>query len=216
LRRAFGAARVLVACTGVVALLGDINYSIGTSPFATLNFFSYFTVQSMILAVVVLVLAAANALRAAEDPLWLDTVRLLSTTYVIVSGIVFAGILAEGALRGIPVWAPWSSMLLHFWIPGFALLDWLIAPGRDVPWSTIRWVLVFPVIWVIFTMIRGANVYWYPYFFLDPALVDMPFPFALYLVVIVLIFTGTMALLIGISRLPGLEHLRRRWSRRGR
>jgi hypothetical protein len=213
-RRAFGIARILVAVTGVVALIGDINYTIGTGGFAIVNFFSYFTVQSMILAVVVLGLAAANALRATDDPLWLDTARLISTTYVLVSGIVFGFILIAGAKRGIPVWAPWSSLLLHFWIPAFALLDWLIAPGRNVPWRTIRWVLVFPVAWVIYTMIRGASVYWYPYFFLDPAVVEIPLPFGFYLLAIVVIFTGTMALLIGISRLPTLEHLRRRWGRR--
>jgi hypothetical protein len=213
LRRAFGLARILVAITGVVALLGDINYSIGTSPFATYNFFSYFTVQSMILAIVVLVLAAVYALRTAEDPLWLDKLRLLSTTYVVVSGIVFAVILIEGALREIPVWAPWSSQLLHFWIPAFILVDWFTAPGKDVPWRTIRWVLIFPVVWVVFTMIRGTFVYWYPYFFLDPSLVAVPFEYGLYLVVIVAIFTGITALLITISRVPPLERLRERWGR---
>lgn len=216
MRRAFGLARILVAISGVVALLGDINYTIGTSPFATYNFFSYFTVQSMIVAIVVLVVAAVYALRAPEDPLWLDKLRLLSTTYVVVSGIVFAVILIEGALHEIPVWAPWSSQLLHFWIPGFILLDWFTAPGKDVPWRTIRWVLIFPVAWVIFTMVRGTFVYWYPYFFLDPGLVAVPFEYGLYLVVIVVIFTGITALLITISRVPPLERLRERWGREAR
>ncbi len=204
-------ARILVASIGVVALLGDISYTLGTSPFATANFFSYFTVQSALVAIAVLVIGAGYALRGIPDPLWLDMARLLSTTYVIVSGIVFAVILVEGSLRGIPVWAPWSSQLLHFGIPAFTLLDWLTAPGRDVPWRTVRWVLVFPVLWVTYTMVRGTLVYWYPYFFLDPALVAVPFEYALYLAVIVAIFTGISTALISISRVPPLERLRERW-----
>lgn len=213
MRRTFGVARILVAITGVVALLGDISYTIGTSRLATYNFFSYFTVQSMIFAVVVFVLGAVNALRASEDPMWLDIARCLSTTYVVVSGIVFAVILIEGAMQGIPVWAPWSSQLLHFWIPAFALVDWFTAPGKDVPWKTIRWVLLFPILWVAYTMIRGTFVYWYPYFFLDPTLVGIPFEYALYLAVIVAVFAGITTMLITISRVPPLERLRERWAR---
>jgi hypothetical protein len=213
-RRVFGAARILAALTGVVALIGDFSYTLGTSTFAIGNFFSYFTVQSIILGILVFVIGAVNALRQPVDPLWLDMVRLIATTFMIVSGIVFAFILIEGTVRGVPVWSPWSSQILHFWLPGFALLDWLLAPGRDAPWKTIPWVLVFPTVWVVFTMVRGAFVFWYPYFFLDPAIVEIPFEFGLYLLAIVAVFTVTTALLLAISRLPRLEHLRERWARR--
>ncbi|MEX1077488.1 MAG: Pr6Pr family membrane protein [Homoserinimonas sp.] len=210
MRRVFGGARILVACTGIAALAGDFNYSLGTNPLAIANFFSYFTVQSALLVVVVFVLGAVYGLRNELDPLWLDMIRVLATVWVIVSGIVFAVILVEGSLRGVPVWAPWSSQLLHFWIPGYALVDWLIAPGRDVPWRTVGFILVFPLLWVVFTMIRGSYVHWYPYFFLDPVLVAFPFEFAFYLLGVVVVFTGVAAAVIGISRLPRFEHLRER------
>ena len=213
MRRAFGVARILVAAVGVAALIGDFNYSLGSNPLAIGNFFSYFTVQSALIAVVVFVIGAVYGLRDQPDPLWLDMVRLLATVWVIVSGIVFAVILVEGSLRGLPVWAPWSSQLLHFWIPAYAIVDWLIAPGRDVPWSTVGFVLVFPVVWVAYTLIRGSFVYWYPYFFLDPALVAFPLELGAYLLLVVIIFTGVTAVLIAISRLPGFEHVRERLAR---
>lgn len=212
MRTAFGIARIIAAVTAVVALIGDINFTIGTGPFATANFFSYFTVQSMMLAVVVLVVGAINALVFARDPVWLDIARVLSTSYVIVSGIVFAAILVEGSTRGIPVWAPWSSQLLHFWIPAYMLIDWIVAPGRVVPWKSTAWVMIFPALWVIYTMIRGAHEYWYPYFFLDPALVEIPWELSLYLLIVVAIFTGTVTLLLAISR----HRLRLRVRRRAR
>lgn len=210
MRRVFGVVRVLVACTGIVALAGDFNYSFGSNPLSIGNFFSYFTVQSAIIAVIVFIIGAVYALRDKADPLWLDMVRVLATAWVIVSGIVFAFILIEGSSRGIPVWAPWSSQLMHFWIPAYAVIDWLVAPGRKVPWKTTGFVLVFPLLWVIFTMFRGAIVYWYPYFFLDPALVEIPFEFALYLVAVIGVFCAVAALLIATSRLPRVEHLRER------
>ncbi len=210
MRKTFGILRLLVAATGVVALIGDINFTLGTGPFAVANFFSYFTVESMIIAICVFVIAAVIALRRDQDPLWLDMLRVLSTTWLIVSGIVFAVILVEGTLRGVPVWAPWSSQLLHFWIPAYAIVDWLVAPARDVPWRTVLWVMIFPSVWVVFTMIRGANVFWYPYFFLDPNLVDLPWEFIGYLLLVIAIFSATVAMLIGISRLPTFEELRAR------
>jgi hypothetical protein len=200
MRRVFGVVRVLVAITGVVALVGDFNYSLGSNPLAIGNFFSYFTVQSAVIAVAVFFLGAWFGVRDQVDPLWLDMVRVLATVWVIVSGIVFAFILLQGSLRGIPVWAPWSSQLLHFWIPAYSVLDWALAPGRDVPWRTVWFVLVFPLLWVVYTMGRGSVVFWYPYFFLDPSLVDFPVEFALYLLMIIVIFTAVTAALVALSR----------------
>lgn len=203
----------MVAVTVIAALAGDFNYSLGTNPLAIANFFSYFTVQSALIAVTIFVIGAVYGLRNQLDPLWLDMVRMLMTVWVIVSGIVFAVILVEGSLRGLPVWAPWSSQLLHFWIPAYALIDWLIAPGRDVPWRSVGYIMVFPLAWVFYTMIRGSSVHWYPYFFLDPLLVDFPFEFALYLCLVVVIFTGVACGVIAISRMPRFEHLRQRLGR---
>ncbi len=200
MRRVFGVARVVMAIIGAIALAGDFNYSLGSNPLAIGNFFSYFTVQSAVIAVVVFLIGAWYGLRDQEDPLWFDMVRVLATVWIIVSGIVFAFILAEGSLRGIPVWAPWSSLLMHFWIPAYGLIDWLVAPGRSVPWRTVGVVLVFPLVWVMYTMGRGSLVYWYPYFFLDPTLVEFPFEFGLYLVAIIVIFTAVTAALVAVSR----------------
>ena len=38
-----------------------------------------------------------------------------------------------------------------------------------MPWSRFWWIAAFPIAWVVYTMIRGAVVDWYPYPFLDPA-----------------------------------------------
>ncbi len=52
--------RLLVAVLEVIALIGNFQYVLGFRFFATTNFFSYFTVQSAMLAVVTLASPAAS------------------------------------------------------------------------------------------------------------------------------------------------------------
>ncbi|TFD20320.1 Pr6Pr family membrane protein [Cryobacterium sp. TMT2-23] len=203
LRRAFGIGRLLLAATGVVALLGYFDYVLGFATFAVYNYFSYFTVQSAMAAVVAFVAGALVAFRHATDPAWLDWFRLLVTTYIMVSGIVFLTIVIQSSSRDYTIEVPWSSQLLHFWIPTIALVDWLTDAGKArLPWKLLAWVLVLPSIWGVFTLVRGSMVGWYPYFFLDPVQVSGPLETVVYCLIAVLLFTGIAAILIATSRLP--------------
>ncbi len=202
-RRAYGVGRVVLAVVGVVALLGYFDYVLGFAAFAVYNYFSYFTVLSGMAAVVAFVAGAIIAFTRAVDPAWLDWFRLLITTYIIVSGIVFLTIVIQSSSRDYTIEVPWSSQLLHFWIPSIALLDWLTDAGKTrLPWKTTAWVMLVPVIWGAFTLVRGALVGWYPYFFLDPAQVSGPLETLLYSLVAVVLFTGIAAVLTAMSRRP--------------
>jgi len=54
------------------------------------------------------------------------------------------------------------------------------------------------VVWGVITLVRGASVGWYPYFFLDPVQVTDPVEFAVYsgiaLTVFALVGSGVVAL----------------------
>jgi hypothetical protein len=201
-RRVYGVGRIGLAVTGVAALLGYFEYVLGFATFANYNFFSYFTVLSGMAAVVAFVAAAIVAFRREVDPPWLDWFRLLITTYILVSGIVYLTIVIESSSRAYTIEVPWSSQLLHFWIPVIALLDWLTDAGKArLPWKTTAWVMLVPSIWGAFTLIRGALVGWYPYFFLDPVQVSGPLETMLYSLVAVALFTGTAAALTATTRL---------------
>ena len=202
-RRGFGIGRLLLAALGVVALLGYFDYVLGFATFQIYNYFSYFTVQSGLAAVVAFIATAIAAFRSPTDPPWLDWLRLLVTTYIIVSGIVFLTIVIQSSSLDYTIEVPWSSQLLHFWIPSIALLDWLTDAGKArLPWKILVWVLVAPSIWGVFTLIRGSIVGWYPYFFLDPVQVRGPLETAIYCLVALLLFTGIAAVLTATSRLP--------------
>lgn len=175
MRRISGFIRVAAGAVGVAALAAHLVYSLGSGPTALPNFFSYFTMQSAIAATILWLTGGAIALSRPVDPAWLVTLRLLVTTNQIVSGVVYTVIVTESVSRGLSIQVPVSSQVLHYWLPAVALLDWLVSPGRPRPrWSTLLAVPVFPLVWAVFTMIRGDLVGWYPYFFLDPFQVTTP------------------------------------------
>lgn len=203
-RLALGVFRVLVAVLEVVALVGNFQYVLGFRFFATANFFSYFTIQSAMLAVATLAIAAGFALRAPNDPPWLGILRTMVTVYLLVSGLVFGLIVAQASTRDYRIEVPWSDTLLHFVVPALAMIAWttdsIIAVNPRVPWPTVGWVLVFPALWLPYTLVRGADVGWYPYFFLDEAQVGGFLGVALYCVLVLGIFVGLTAALVAISR----------------
>ena len=201
-RRALGAFRLAIAALEVVAIVANYQYVLGFRSFATANFFSYFTVQSAFAAVVTLLLAGAFALLRPSDHAWLGILRTVVTVYVLVSGIVFGLIVAQASTRDYRVDVPWSDTLLHFVVPGLAAIAWttdsVLGLNPRVPWSTVGWVVVYPSFWLAYTLVRGADVGWYPYFLLDEAQVDGLVGVALYcalvLVIFLLLTTGLVAL----------------------
>lgn len=200
-RTVFGVARVVVAIVGIVALVGDFQYILGFSSFSTANYFAYFTNQSNAAGVVVLALGAWLSFRRTFDPGWLMTARMLTATFTIISGIVFGLIVSQAGDYNYRIVVPWSSQLLHFWIPSYVIIDWIFAPGRTaIPWRRVWLVLIYPLVWGGFTMLRGSIVGWYPYFFLDPGQVSGPLEFSAYSGAILLVITGLAAGLIALSR----------------
>ncbi|WP_400995433.1 Pr6Pr family membrane protein [Agromyces sp. GXQ0307] len=218
-RRALGVFRLAIAIIEIVALIANYQYVLEFPLFASVNFFSYFTIQSAMLAVVVLFIAAGYALTQRRDPPVLAAFRTIITVYLLVSGIVFGVIAFQASTRDYRLEIPWSDTLLHFVVPVLALIAWsvdaVIAVNPPVPWATIGLVLVFPAGWLAYTLLRGADVGWYPYFFLDASQVGGYLGVAVYCVVVLLIFLGLTSVLVGIHRRLALRGVRRRvWARR--
>src|SRR5690606_16666772 len=109
---------------------------------------------------------------------------------------------------------PWTSEVHHVLIPVLMLADWLFAPGRRrMPWSSVGIIVIYPIVWAAYTMIRGPLVhdevtgadYWYPYPFLNPetsanGYLSVAFYVLLIAVVIGAAGTGLVAISRGRSR----------------
>lgn len=134
--------------------------------FDVVNFFSFFTNLSNLLAAIVLVLGARRLWRPASTGPD-EGLRAISAVNMVVVGIVFSLLLRDvdlGALR------PWINTLLHHVMPCVVLLDWLLQPPRRrLGGRQLLWTLVFPMAYLVYTLVRGSRTGWYPYPFLNPA-----------------------------------------------
>jgi hypothetical protein len=164
-RQALALVRVGFAILAVVAILVQMLDLAGKGTLNPVNFFGYFTIQSNLIAVVALLLAAGTWRGARSRAV--DFFRGAATTYMTVTFVVFALLLADTDVDTAIVWV---DRVLHRVLPIVMMADWLLDPPTErVDLRRAWWWLAYPVAWVVYTMVRGAIVGTYPYPFLDPA-----------------------------------------------
>ena len=178
-----------------IAVLATAAYLLAKSPNPA-NFFSFFTIQSNIIAAVVL-LVGAIALPAAS--LRWDLIRGGAAIFMILTGVIYNTLLVglDDALQTKP---PIANDILHKIIPVVMLLDFLIVPlAHRISWRQgLTWT-VYPLVYLAYTLVRGPIVDWYPYPFLDPRR-DGGYPRVAIMCVVILIgFTAVVWLLTEIN-----------------
>ncbi|TWF42944.1 hypothetical protein FHW36_102706 [Chitinophaga polysaccharea] len=132
------------------------------------NRFSYFTLQSNFIATATYLIAAAAILQKKELGEWFKYLRGGAVLYMMVTGIVFAVLLRNTPLD--PGHFSWGDFILHEFGPIFITVWWLLWPSRKpITAAKAFYLLIFPLLWVIYTFIRASITGWYPYPFLDPA-----------------------------------------------
>jgi hypothetical protein len=126
-----------------------------------------------------------------------------------VTGIVY-NLLLRGVELPQGTTVEWSNEILHVVACAYIVLDWFIAPGRTaLPWRTLRAIAIFPLVWVVYTMVRapfttGSTLNgkaFYPYPFLDPSLAHEGwFSVAFYIVLLTVVVLGMGAVFVLASR----------------
>jgi len=159
--------KILFGLLGLSAVVTEIVVLVNANTFDPGNFFSYFTILGNIFAFIMLFVGAYVLISARKSRV-IDGLRGAATLYMVVTGIVFATLLAgiEGATFTA---VPWDNVVLHYIMPVALLVDWLIdRPTNRVSYKTSLLWLIVPLAYVIYTLIRGPIVQWYPYPFLNP------------------------------------------------
>ncbi|WP_314648559.1 Pr6Pr family membrane protein [uncultured Microbacterium sp.] len=219
--------RIAAALLGTAALVRQFVQTVGNAlsattewgshvPTVVANFFSYFTILSNLSAVVALTLGAVWMLRTRREntpePRWLATLLAFSSTYMIVTGVVYNVLLRNIALVGLS--EPWTNETLHVVMPLVMLVDVLVAPRRRaLPWSAALGAAIFPIVWAIYTMVRAnfitapatGNAWWYPYPFLDPNGPGGWPSVVAYIVGIAVVIVGFAAAVVWVGRRRGIH-----------
>ena len=170
-RRAFASVyRIAFGTLVLVAIATEFSAAASRPHFNPANFFSFFTIVSNTFGALVFLYAV---LRPAS--LRLDLFRGAAVTALTIVGVVFAIALAGLESEIIP----WVNTVLHDVMPIAAVADWVIVPpSRRLTFREgLTW-LVLPLLYVAYTLIRGALVHWYPYPFLDANAIGYPALFA--------------------------------------
>ena len=189
--------RFLFAIATTVAIVWQLGWGIrNNSDFDVVNFFSFFTILSNLLATGVLYWFAAHRQHSATPTM--EWIRGAAVTYMAVTGVVY-GLLLSGYTSELQTALPWVNNLVHRIMPLVLVIDWLLNPPsfRFTRPAIPGW-LVFPLLWLIYTLIRGPIVDWYPYPFLNPDRVNGYGGVALYCLGIAL-FIGLMCWLVAWS-----------------
>lgn len=157
--------------------------------YSVLNFFSYFTNLANLLAALVFIRTASKQLTGAPVTTLDDALRFMAAINMVIVGIVFAILLRNvdlGSLR------PWINILLHYVMPVLVFVDWLIDPPRNkINLGLLLRVLLFPIAYLAYTLIRGNQLNWYPYPFLNPVTVGGYGNVAMYAAGITIVFVMT-------------------------
>jgi hypothetical protein len=159
-------ARIGFATATVVAMTYQFANLRATLPtFNPGNFLSFFTIQSNIAAALILV--AAAVVRPGERTPLFDAVRGAATLAIVVTGLVFAVLLA-GHQESLDTHIAWVDFVVHKLTPIVVFVDWLVDPPQRRLRLTVAasW-LAYPLLWFGYTLARGAAQGWYPYPFVD-------------------------------------------------
>ncbi len=163
-RAAIAAVRLALAALASLAIAAEYVDRAITGALNPVNFLSSFTVQSSLIAVIVLVTAAASWRRGGGASL--DLLRGAATVYLAVAAVVFPLLFGTEGDPG----PPWTDTVLRGVFPAVVIADWLVLPPRTrISFrQSLAW-FAYPVLWVSFTMLRGPAAGWYPVPALDPA-----------------------------------------------
>ncbi len=165
------------------------------------NLFSYFTVQSNLIASVVFVMAAIAIIRQKSYGGWFRYVRGGAVLYMLVTGVVYALLLHNNPEANPSLGLDWKNFVLHYLNPVFIVMWWLLWPSaKAVSVKGALWWLAFPILWIVYTLIRGAALDWYPYPFLNPETAGGWGGVTLYIIGIALAFVVLSQLLAWVSR----------------
>jgi hypothetical protein len=146
-----------------LVMAGDFNTNAISR---TINFFSYFTILTNILAALALSLPLVAPQSAFGEFFSRPTVRTAISAYIIIVMTIVYFVLRH--LTNLTGWDLVADVILHYVMPILFVIDWLFFVPKETlkPKDTFGW-LAYPIVYLVWTFIHGAYSGFYPYPFLN-------------------------------------------------
>jgi hypothetical protein len=167
-----GLFRTLIGLALIGAVVWQVTDRLANGIFRPTEYFAYFSIVSAILAGLLLITTGFGILLRVEDTKWVELARLSVTVAMIIVGVVYHALLADadGDVRdGDYVWPVLPNEIIHTYAPILIVIDYLLSyKASQVKLRAALWVAVFPLTWLVFSVIRGLVTNWWPYWFINP------------------------------------------------
>jgi hypothetical protein len=130
-----------------------------------INFFSYFTILSNLLVAISLTVLLISPTSKAGSFFSQATSRSAIAVYIFIVGLVYNLVLRN-------IWVPtgWQLVadnLLHVAVPLLYIIYWyFFTPKKTLYWKNILPWLIFPALYLSYSLLRGNIADWYPYPFI--------------------------------------------------
>lgn len=193
------------------ALLSSVIYQVTdrllNNVFRPGEYFAYFTIQTSLIAAVVLAVSGVRELQGVADTKALNLAKLSVSSYAIVVAVVYNALLrGTEVLPGDPDygydWPVLPNEILHVWAPIIIVLDFaLTKTTTKLKFKQIFWILVFPMAWLAFTIIRGIITDWWAYWFLNPNLEAGVGGVAVFIMIIVVFGLVSASISLALNKL---------------
>ena len=163
-----------------------------------LHYFTYFTIQNNLIVAIAFTSLLFSPSSALGRFFSKQQTRAAVTVYILVVGVIYNTILRF-------LWAPTGMQqlvdeLLHTVVPLLAFLYWLVfAPKSVLNWKHVFTWLIYPLVYVICVLLRGAQSGFYPYPFINKTLLGLT-KVMVNAVGITFVFLFISLLLVGIAK----------------
>jgi len=159
----------IIALVGIFSLVTQLCLSIHNTlvPLAEtiIRYFGFFTIEGNILVTVAVIFLLASS-KSKWGRFFSDEAVLSAiTVYIVIVGLVYNIVLRPLYVQhGMQAFV---DNLLHVAVPILFLFYWIVfVPKAQLKWNISRW-LIYPTVYALVVMARGAFVNYYPYFFLN-------------------------------------------------
>jgi hypothetical protein len=202
------ALRLVIGVGLIGSVIWQVTDRIANEIFRPFEYFAYFSIVTAIVAGLFLITTSFGLLLDIEDTKWVEIARLSMAVALIVVGVVYHALLADVAndvRDGDYAWPVLPNQIIHTFAPILAAIEYLISiKAYRIRLRAFLLVAVFPLTWLVLSIIRGTMTNWWPYWFINPNGEAGLFGMLSYIAAITVFF-----LVLGVSVL-GVKQLLRR------